>query len=128
MNVNTLISKAYAALDDLNNIKMVPFRDHCYGMALAEEKQHRRGAPCGHRYAEGRTPQQAARLFVVKRIAGYLCGPTSRPGIAEVLHYQPSAIYAASIVENYPDECAKALAGFDLASLAALDYVEWLKG
>lgn len=113
----TLIGKAYSALDPLNDIKMTAYRDQCYALALAEERQHRRHS----QFQWGLTLATAARLFVVKRIAEHML-TQRRTTIADVLTYQASAIYAASIVANYRTTITTLWAGFDIAELAELDY------
>ena len=123
-----LVDNAYSRLDVLNNIKWTAYRDKCFEMACEEERQHRRGKPDGWIYPKGASIQGAARLFVVKRIAEYMLGDRV-PSIGDILHFQPSAIYAAAIVANYPDEIRAAWDGkrnngltLNVSELAALDY------
>ncbi len=129
-DINKLVSRAYTALESLNNIQWTPYRDRCFEMAQAEERAHVRCAPDDYQRPCGYSVNGAARLFVVKRIAEYLVQylvhSCKTPTIADVLHYQPSAIYAASIVANYPQEIIAALAGFDIEQLARLDYCKYV--
>jgi len=124
--INAIVERAYSALHVLNNITWTGYRDRCFEMACSEERQHRRGAPAGWRWPAGASVQAAARLFVVKRIAECLSEPENVPSIGSVLHYQPSAIYAASIVANYGAECRKAFEGMNLKQLADLDYMHFV--
>ena len=117
--INLIVNEAYTRLDALNDISMTAYRNVCFRMALEEERGHRRG----WRWPKGASAQVAARLFVVKRIAEALTATNDRKlTIKDVLHTQPSAIYAASIVANYDDEVMRAWDGLDVAELADLDY------
>lgn len=116
-----LADKAFTQLHTLNNLAWTNYRDRLYAMACEEERGHRRGAPVGWVHPRGATVAAAGKLFAVKRIAQELL--RERPAtIADVLSFQPSAIYAASLVANYRDVCAAALKDFDLKQLATLDY------
>jgi len=122
--INRIVNEAYTRLDALNDITMTAYRNVCFRMALEEERGHRRGAPAGWRWLpKGASAQAAARMFVVKRIAEALTATNDRKlTIKDVLHTQPSAIYAASIVANYGAEVMRAWDGLDVAELADLDY------
>ena len=120
-----LVDNAYSRLDVLNNIKWTAYRNKCFEMACEEERQHRRGKPGGWIYPKGASIQGAARLFVVQRIAAYMLGDRV-PSIGDILHFQPSAFYAAALVANYAEDISKALAGMDLRALADLDYCEFV--
>lgn len=127
--INALVEPAYRALHVLNNITWTGYRDRCFEMACAEERQHRRGAPNDWRWPKGCSIQAAGRLFVVRRIAENLLGAGRGghlPTLADVLHYQPSAIYAASIVANHRERIAEAWKTTDVAKLADLDYVQFV--
>lgn len=113
------IDAAYAALDFLNDKTMTRYRDTCFKLAASEERRHRRGDP-GYRG----TIAQCARFFVVYRMAQHVLYVPSMPTIAGVIRYQPSMIYAASLVANYKVEIHAALKPHDIAWLAALDYVK----
>lgn len=121
--INCIVDEAYTRLDALNDIGMTAYRNVCFRMALEAEREHRRGAPAGWTWPKGATPRAAARMFVVKRIAEALTATDDRKlTIKDVLHAQPSAIYAASIVANYSTEVMRAWDGLDVAELADLDY------
>lgn len=122
---NKLISKAYSRLSVLNNISWTPYRDKCYEMACAEERQHRRGKPADVRIAAGASIQATGRFFVVLRIAQYLLGERM-PDIKDLLAYQPSAMYAAALVAAYSAEIREALKDVELRELVALDYCEFV--
>jgi hypothetical protein len=124
--INRIVARAYAALDPLNNISMSPYRDICYTIARKEELQHRRGKPSFVEIARGATVNAAARLFVVKRIAEAFSGPVDQRTIRDVLYYQPSALYAASIAENYRVEIGRAWHDENVFVLADLDYCAFL--
>lgn len=123
--INRLVDPAYSALHVLNAHTWTAYRDKCRALACEEERQHRRGKPADVRIPKGASIDAAARMFVVKRIAGYLLGEHV-PTIGHILHYQPSAIYAAAIVANYREECAEALKDCNLRALADLDYVQFI--
>ena len=123
--INRIVNEAYSRLDALNNIGMTAYRNVCYRMALEEERGYRRGTPAGWTWPKGATPQAAARMFVVNRIAEALTAiddDDRKLTICDVLHTQPSAIYAASIVANYGAEVMRAWDGLDVTELANLDY------
>lgn len=121
--INRIADEAYIRLAALNDISMTAYRNICFRMALEEERGHRRSAPAGWRWPKGASAQAAARLFVVKRIAEALTATNDRKlTIKDVLHTQPSAIYAASIVANYGAEVIRAWAGLCVSELADLDY------
>ncbi len=121
--INRVVDEAYTRLAALNYISMTAYRNACFRRALEEERRHRRSAPAGWRWPKGASAQAAARLFVVKRIAEALTVTNDRKlTIKDVLHTQPSAVYAASIVANYCDEVMRAWDGLDFAELADLDY------
>jgi hypothetical protein len=123
--INAIVDRAYHALYVLNNIKWTAYRDRCFDLACAEERDHRRGKPADVTLPKGASVQAAARMFVVKRIAEALLGihPLT---VKHFLSVQQSAFYAQSIVANYEQECREALAKFDLEQLANLDYVEFV--
>ena len=129
--INKLVDKAYTALDCLNHIDWTPYRNRCFDMACEEERGHRKGAPNGHEWPRNATVAAAGRFFVVLRIAQTLTkhnGRTERSlTIKDLLHCQPSAIYAASIVANYGAQIVTAWQGLDVAALADLDYVEFVR-
>lgn len=118
--ISDLADRAYSALQFLNSKTWTSYRDRCFDLALAEERQHRRGKPEDLKIPS--SAEACARMFVVKRIAQELLPDGRKATIADVISYQPSAIYAASIVANYAEECSKALEAFDLKALSELDY------
>ncbi len=125
-DINRIVDSAYSALYPLNNIKWTAYRDRCAAMAESEERDHRRGKPDSVTLPKGASVKAAARLFVVKRIAESMAGVGHQPTIADVISYQSSAIYAASLVANYRDVIAEAWKDQDYASLASLDYCEFI--
>jgi hypothetical protein len=126
--INRLVDKAYSALDVLNNITWTSYRDKLCDMACAEERDHRKPfGRFGHPpMPKGASVVAAGKLFAVKRIAERLTGKGHQPTIADVISYQPSAIYAASLVDNYRERIEAAWAGLDVAQLAELDYCEFV--
>src|ERR1017187_9144449 len=101
--INRIVERAYTALDVLNNISScAPYRDMCYTLARGEELRHRRGRPDCVALPKGASVNAAARFFVVNRIAEALTS-AAQPNLASVIHWQPSALYAASLVANYRD-------------------------
>lgn len=116
-----LFNRAYVALDGLNNIKMITkYREELYKQALREEIGHRKYMNDGTMF--NMTLQNTARMYVVKTIALFLLKQRTAE-IVDYLHTRQSIYYAASIVENYREECEKALDPFDLNELASFDYV-----
>lgn len=111
-----LIERAYSALgaDDTESE-----RNKLLAICVAEEREHRR-------HHEGEkwniTRAQSARMFAVRSIAQSLLQP-DRYTVADVLACKESVIYAHALTLRYRDRFAKALDGFDLEALAALDYV-----
>ncbi len=69
---------------------------------------------------------QAAKLFAVKRIAGYLLGEKFPQG-KDYLHTHKSCFLAAGIVDEFAQEVRTEWSKFDLYELAALDYTEFVK-
>lgn len=126
--INAIVDSAYSALQFLNNKTWTAYRDRCYDMACEEERGHRRGAPNGWSWPKGASVNAAARMFVVKRIAEELTG--ERPiKIADILHTQGSAVYAAALVANFGDEIRKAWSSPGIETIAALkelDYVQFV--
>lgn len=114
-----LIQRAYTALDFLNG--MTAYRDRCFDMAEAEEKQHRSGF---REFGWGITRTAAAQLFTVQRIAQALDIKSRQTTIADVIRFQPSAVYAASLAANFGPEIRAAFdaANITLTQLLALDY------
>ena len=112
------IDQAYGVLDTLNHIQLTSYRDRCFDMACAEERDHRR-SPFGDR-TWGISVPAAARLFVVKRIAEALTA--NRLTIADVIRTQPSALYAASLALNYREIIQAEWQGLNIKALAELDY------
>lgn len=119
--INKIVSDAYSRLDVLNNIQWTAYRDVCCEMAATEERKHR-GSRMG--YSRDASVLNAARMFVVLRIAEALLG--KRFETKDLLHVQPSAFYAASIVANYEAEIRAAWADLEIRELVALDYCEFV--
>ncbi len=114
-----LIDFAYSSLDFLNDIKLTSYRDVCYEMARSEEIAHRRQWT----NRGGISVNVAARLFVVYRIAQYLSGER-RATVADILHFQPSNMYAAAIVEEYREQISAVLSPATVTELLWLDYAQ----
>jgi hypothetical protein len=119
-----LASEAYSALDVLNCLGSSAYRDRLFDVCADEERRHRKYAPEGFRYPKAATVANAARLFTVKYIVDALLG--ERYGIKDVLYLKPSVIYAQAIAENFGPEIRRALEGFDLRELCAMDYVTFV--
>lgn len=129
--INKLVSRAYTALGILDNITWTKYRKICFDLAVKEEKQHRLCKPASAPpYTAGATVAAAGRFFVVYRIAQYATGVLRMPTIKELISSQPSALYAASLVANFPKDIGEALndAGVSAKDLAELDYVEFVEG
>jgi hypothetical protein len=125
--INRMVTGAYDALHFLDDMGLTRHRKRLFGMACDEERAHRRLAPNGHVWPKGAGIPAAARFFVVKRIAGALTATGDRKAVvADAIHWQPSAFYAASIVANYGAEILRAWTGQDIAALADLDYVAFV--
>ena len=89
-------------------------------MAQEEERGHRGWGP--HFAKIGVT--DAARLFVVKRVAEYLTGKSKMPRGKEFLYIQRSCFQCAGLVDAYRKEIRKAWRKFNVAELTTLDYCE----
>jgi hypothetical protein len=121
-----LVDKAYSALHVLDNITWTEYREKCRALAEEEERRHRKGAPVGWKWPSGATVGNAGKFFVVKRIAEHLTGAHRPLTLADAISCQPSALFAASLVENYRERIGAAWAGLDARQLAELDYCEFV--
>lgn len=122
------IRVAFAALEILNQLTWTPYLDRAFETALEEEKGHRGFAPefSRHHTADTIGASDAARLFIVKRVAEYLSGERMPRG-KDYLHTQKSCFWCAGLVHKYRKEIRKAWRKLDVASLAALNYCEFVK-
>jgi hypothetical protein len=118
-----LIAKAYTALEFLDGITFTHYRSKCFEMAEAEEKDHRSSF---REFGWGITRKDAAKLFVVQRIAQCLDIKNAPPAVVDILRFQPSYMYAAAIAAKYGQDIRSAftLAGVTITQLAALDYAK----
>ncbi len=121
-----LIERAFIALEPLNNHDWTNHREAIFALCLEEEKGHRRGDFAQHHTPDTINANQAARLFVVKRIAEYLEG-CRMPRGKDYLHMQKSCFYAAGLVEKFRKEIRKAWNGLDMAALSSMDYCEFVR-
>lgn len=119
-----LANAAYDKLHVLNNHSWTSHRDKCFALARDEEKQHRGVGPSFANHHKGAASiADCARQFVVKRISEYLLMDRSKwPTGRDLIHTQPSALYACGLADEFGDEIRKEWVGFDLNQLAALDY------
>ena len=125
--INRIVDSAYIALEVLDNLNLTRHRKRLYGMACDEERGHRRGDPYGHQWPKGASIPAAARFFAVKRIAEALTDTGDRKAtVRDLIHWRPSAFYAASLVANYGAEILRAWEGQDIAALADLNYVTFV--
>lgn len=116
-----LVNEAYYKLSTLNNINWTAYRDELFNMNLKDEKQHRKAFGGETRNYE--TPMaDCARLFTVKHIAEALIKP-DRYKIKDMLHIKKSCIQAQALADNYQDRINEAWKGFDIKTLAELDYI-----
>lgn len=123
-----MIQTAFDQLHTLNNHNWKNYREALLEMCQEEERGHRGCLPEFNRYHTPDTIgiKDAAKLFAVKRVAGYLCGERMPKG-KDFLHTQKSCFYAAGLVDEYRKEIRKAWRGLDVAALAELDYCEFVK-
>lgn len=91
-------------------------------LATKEEKDHRKGGASfvGARYAV--SVATVARFYALKRLAEYLDPAQKRPTPGDMITMQPSAAYAAGLVDLYGDDIARAFPEEDRAAVLALDY------
>jgi hypothetical protein len=118
-----LIKTAYSLLDVLNNVRWTAHRDDLLKLCKEEEKHHR--GMTGNEYKL--TIDEAAKLFVVYRVAQYLARVIAEPVAKDFIVMQKSAFYAASLVANYRTEIETAWQGVDLEQLCALDYADMVQ-
>ncbi len=123
-----LARKAFDALQPLNDIDWTHHRDALYNLCKAEEKGHRGWGPdfAQHHTSDTASVSDAAKLFAVKRIAEYMNGEKPPSG-KDFLHIQKSCFYAAGLVDEYREKLASYWSGFDIATLAQLDYCALVK-
>lgn len=119
-----LANSAYDKLQFLDNKSWTSHRERCFQLAREEEKRHRGAGPSFAIHHKGAASiADCARQFVVKRIAEYLLMDRSKwPTGRDLIHTQPSALYACGLADEFGDEIRKGWAGFDLNQLASLDY------
>jgi hypothetical protein len=117
-----LVRTAFDRLEFLNDLTWTPYRERHLAMCIEEEKGHR-GFGCDFRkhHPNAVGIKDAARSFVVKRIAEYLSGEAPPKG-KDFLHIQRSCFYAAALVDEYGTKIREKWAGLDLAALSSLDY------
>lgn len=120
-----LANRAFDLLEVLNNQSWTSHREACFALARDEEKRHRGGGPSFSRHHLGAASvADCARHFVVKRIAEYLLTPRDKwPTGRDLIHTQPSALYACGLADEFGDNIRKAWDGLDLSQLATLDYL-----
>lgn len=125
-----LASKAYDALESLNNVDWTNHREKLFAMCKAEEKDHRGFLPefNEHHTTDTATISDAAKLFAVKRIAEYMLGEDFPKG-RDFLHIQKSCFYAAGLVDEFKDriDIAWSKAGVNIKEVDTLDYCKIVK-
>jgi len=120
------INKAFCAISGVFYCKNTNWAERLFDQCRAEEKSHRGFGHDFNKYHPNAVSiADCARLFAVHRIAEYLTGAKFPTG-QDYLHTQTSCFIAAGMVDEFGDELREALAGFDLAELAQLDYVQFV--
>jgi hypothetical protein len=119
-----LVETAFSALYPLENITWTNYPQQLQRMCLEEEKQHR-GGDFNQFHPNTVSATIAARMFAVKRIAGYLTGDRMPRG-KDFLHTQRSCFYAAGLVDAHRKIIRKAWRKLPIRELAELDYCEFV--
>ncbi len=123
----TQIRKAFDAIYWVFDSKNTNYAQKLLEQCKGEEKGHRGWGPDFAKYhPDAASVTDCAKVFAVKRIAEYLTGAPFPKG-KDYLHFQLSCFTAAGMVDEFGDELRTALAAFDLAQLAALDYCDFVK-
>lgn len=120
-----LANAAFDRLAFLDHCAWTNHREKCVALARDEEKRHRGSGDSFSRHHQGAASvADCARHFVVKRIAEYLLTPRDKwPTGRDLIHTQPSALYACGLADEFGDNIRKAWAGLDVSQLASLDYL-----
>lgn len=120
-----LVNKAYDALEFLDEIDRTKYRAHCFGLALAGERAHKRAMG-----AMACPLTVAARCHVVVWIARYAISAERSPSIGDILHLRDDCIYAAALAAVYRESILHAFtaANLDRNQIAGIDYVKLVNG
>jgi len=120
-----LINKAWTTLEFLDNITLDPVLTRCYDMALAGERQHRRGLEGQYKVAA----HVAARMHVVRWLVHYSTPGVRAPTCAAMLFMRNDISLAAMIAVNYAPRIREALKqeGLPIKRIQAIDYVKLIE-
>lgn len=127
-----IVEKAYDAIrmiDDLTHARPLRVVTEC---AEKEERHHRSGSLYTSGFAASHpnaaTIKLCARMFVVKWIADELekISKGSASDVSIVITCREDVYRCAAIAQYYEKHLRKAWAEFDIASLAHLDYVDFV--
>jgi len=103
-----------------------------YNLNLQESKAWNANKPGDAK--RGLSVLEESKLFFVHWLIYY--SKNKKPTLKETLHLKPSAVRGAVLVENFPDEIAKALRGeaipgtpekIDIEIIESLDFAELVK-
>lgn len=127
--IKNVVVHAYNVLANLDGTPLSHLCEIIRDQAGVEENEHRRYAPVGTRWPRAASLATTAMFFTVHRIAQYLTGSVKTPAIKDYFHIQRSAFMAAAFVAEYGAYILTAWkdAGVDIAGLADLDYVTFIK-
>lgn len=122
------VKMAFDALSQVFYSAYHNYADQLLEQCKAEEKSHRGFMPEFKRCHTGDSVSvgDSAKMFAVKRVAEYLLSG-KYPSGQDYLHMQKSCFIAAGIVHEFDHEVRKAWLEFDVESLAALDYCDFVK-
>ena len=119
-----------SAFDKLNGVfynKSQNYFERLFKQCLDEEKKHRGfGFDFAKCNPQAASPNDCAKMFAVLRVVEYVQPEAKLPNVADYNHTQESCFIAAGIACEFHGEILRALADFDLAELAALDYVNFV--
>jgi hypothetical protein len=118
-----------AAFDRLNwafDAETVNHAQALLDLCCDEEKAHRKMGHFNAYHPNAPGVTDCARLFAVKCVAEYLLKPVYPSG-QQYLHMQKSCFIAAGVADEFGDKVRAAWKDFDLSTLAALDYCDYVK-
>ena len=127
----TALKLATLAFDRLHVLNNQGWRNHrtiLLDLVRKEEKQHRSGigGTFNAHHPHALSVSATSQILAMHRVADYLCG-LRMPAPKDVLHMQPSAIYAAALVDGFGPAIRTAWADLPpgaIANLVAIDYVQ----